>query len=179
MTWLPSAYIRCVSQSWETLVDARLRSVPDSARMDGIFSGPFDIPGSDATSPFSEEQQRRIVSDNKVDFVNFMPAYAPPFPSGNNSRPAPAPAPTPFNNGYRRLTDLPSPSSAPYSFSSMAYNSHQQLPANNLATAHPYKGSSSPEPETDLGAQGKPHRRGYQACQHCRCADPPSHVELH
>ncbi|KIW64770.1 hypothetical protein PV04_09680 [Phialophora macrospora] len=50
----------------------------------------------------------------------------------------------------------------------MAYNAHQQLPVNGLTNVHAYKASSSPEPGDGHGAHGKPHRRGYQACQNCR-----------
>ncbi len=50
----------------------------------------------------------------------------------------------------------------------MAYNAHQQMPLNDSTDAHAYKTSSSPEAADNHGDLGKPHRRGYQACQNCR-----------
>ncbi|OAP62580.1 hypothetical protein AYL99_01807 [Fonsecaea erecta] len=61
----------------------------------------------------------------------------------------------------------------PYSSAlpAMAYNAHIQLPANNVIQSNSFKNSSSPEPADATAAQpreGRPHRRGYQACQRCR-----------
>ncbi|KIW33165.1 uncharacterized protein PV07_00036 [Cladophialophora immunda] len=53
----------------------------------------------------------------------------------------------------------------------MAYNAHPQLPTTSVIHPNTFKNSSSPEPGDLHAAQpreGKPHRRGYQACQRCR-----------
>ncbi|OAG44442.1 hypothetical protein AYO21_01438 [Fonsecaea monophora] len=54
----------------------------------------------------------------------------------------------------------------------MAYNAHPQLPSNNAIHSNTFKDSTSPEPSdnnaTQVPREGKPHRRGYQACQRCR-----------
>ena len=64
-------------------------------------------------------------------------------------------------------TANPSPSNR---LSGMAYNIQPQLSANSLNHAHAIQDSSSPEANDsqDGQGQGKPHRRGYQACQNCR-----------
>jgi hypothetical protein len=78
----------------------------------------------------------------------------------------------PAPNGYLGVPNhtafQPTAYSPPGSWPAMAYNAHQQLPLNDLTNVHAYKASSSPEPGDSHGAQGKPHRRGYQACQNCR-----------
>ncbi|KIX92403.1 uncharacterized protein Z520_11878 [Fonsecaea multimorphosa CBS 102226] len=65
------------------------------------------------------------------------------------------------------------PVAPPYSSAlpAMAYNAHPQLPANNGIHSNTFKNSSSPEPDESNAVQpreGRPHRRGYQACQRCR-----------
>ena len=94
------------------------------------------------------------------------PRLAPPHTSVFLGRGAPS-------AGLGSLVDLPPPAHLIAAHSQlpagrMAYNSHPPLPANNSVDAHAYKNSSSPEPGNNQGAQGKPHRRGYQACQNCR-----------
>lgn len=69
--------------------------------------------------------------------------------------------------GAASLSQLPA-NSPPDPWPVMAYNAHQQLPLNDSSDSHAYKASPSPEAADNHGALGKPHRRGYQACQNCR-----------
>lgn len=82
------------------------------------------------------------------------------------------PPPASTHDGYFGVTNLqtfqPTVKSPPGTWPAMAYNGHQHYSTNNLSNTHNYKASSSPEPGESNGAQGKPHRRGYQACDGCR-----------
>ena len=66
---------------------------------------------------------------------------------------------------YPRASNRP-PSNRP----GMAYSAQQQHPTDVLDTTRAFPDSSSPEASEGRAPQdqGKPHRRGYQACQNCR-----------